>query len=54
MPNEERKQGLAVPQSTDVDERKERMRKLSNVCIDLFLDWKNNQPAMPAVFAEVA
>lgn len=54
MSNEERKQGLAVPQSSDVDERKKRMRQLANVYIELFLDWKKNQSATPAALAEVA
>ncbi len=54
MSNEERKQGLAVSQSTDLDERKNRMRQLANVWIEMFLEQRDRIAELPAQLAEAA
>lgn len=52
--DESRSKRLAAEQPDDVDERKERMRQLANVYIDMFLEAGRKEPDVPFVLAEAA
>jgi len=57
MHHEEREQGLSIAlrkNHSNTDERRERMRQLANVCIEMFLEQRDRIAESPAELAEAA
>jgi hypothetical protein len=57
MHHEERQQGLTIAlrnNHSNTDERRERMRQLANVCIEMFLEQRDRIAESPAELAEAA
>jgi hypothetical protein len=54
MSSDERNQRLTDIQPDEVDERKERMRQLANVFIEMFVAQNRKNPETPLELAEAA